>query len=105
MMRREPSVETDVLIVGGDIVSCATAQFNLGNMYYNGHGVPQDHALAHMWFNLAVAQGYEMGEIFHDDAARKMTPAKIMEAQRLAREYRPRRARAAVRARCPGRWN
>jgi TPR repeat protein len=31
------------------------AQRNLGLMYANGQGVPQDYLLAHMWFNLAAS--------------------------------------------------
>ena len=34
----------------------ASAQYNLGLMYANGEGVPQDYVAAHMWFNLAGAQ-------------------------------------------------
>jgi len=30
------------------------AQFNLGWMYFNGTGVPQDYAQAYMWTNLAA---------------------------------------------------
>ena len=33
------------------------AQNNLGAMYAKGQGVPQDYVRAHMWFNLAAAQG------------------------------------------------
>lgn len=36
----------------------ASAQHNLGGMYYNGHGVPQDYAEAVRWFRLAADQGY-----------------------------------------------
>ena len=36
----------------------AAAQFNLGFMYYNGQGVPQDYILAVKWFRLAADQGY-----------------------------------------------
>lgn len=36
----------------------AAAQFNLGVMYANGQGVPQDHAEAARWFRMAAAQGY-----------------------------------------------
>ena len=36
----------------------AAAQFNLGVMYVNGHGVAQDPAEAVRWFRLAAAQGY-----------------------------------------------
>jgi TPR repeat protein len=34
------------------------AQLNLGTMYANGHGVPQDYAEAVKWFSLAAEQGY-----------------------------------------------
>ena len=34
------------------------AQFNLGNEYTNGEGVPQDHVEAVRWFRLAADQGY-----------------------------------------------
>ena len=35
----------------------AAAQFNLGVMYYNGEGVPQDYAEAVRWFRAAAEQG------------------------------------------------
>ena len=34
----------------------ASAQYILGRMFENGDGVPQDHVLAHMWFNLAASR-------------------------------------------------
>ncbi len=36
----------------------AGAQYNLGNMYANGEGVPQDDAEAVRWFRLAAEQGH-----------------------------------------------
>ena len=63
------------------------AQSNLGNMYDNGYGVPQDYIQAHMWFNLAAAQGNEDAIGNRDIIAGKMTPSQIEEAQRLAREW------------------
>jgi hypothetical protein len=70
------------------------AQSNLGSMYERGEGVPQDYILAHMWFSLAATNG--------DDAlirrnaasssarvAAKMTPQQLAEAERLAREWKP----------------
>ena len=35
----------------------ARAQHYLGNMYYNGQGVPQDYVEAAKWYRLAAAQG------------------------------------------------
>jgi TPR repeat protein len=67
----------------------ALAQNNLGVMYDEGRGVPQDHALAHMWYNLAAASGDKVAAKNRDIAAKQMTPAQIAEAQKLAREWKP----------------
>ncbi len=69
------------------------SQYNLGLMYGRGLGVPQDYVQAHMWFNLAALR-FPPGA--RAEAAKKrnivaklMTPAQIAEAQRLAREWKP----------------
>ena len=71
----------------------AIAQYNLGIMYENGHGVPQDYVLAYKWFSLSVPrfQGkYHEEAVRNRDLAEKgMTPAQVAEAQKLAREWRP----------------
>jgi TPR repeat protein len=67
----------------------APAQFNLGGMYYKGRGVPQDYVTAHMWFNLAAAGGRKDAVKVRDMLAAMMTPAQIAEAQKLAREWKP----------------
>jgi len=59
------------------------AQINLGNMYFDGNGVPQDYVQAHKWFDLAGSR------LYRDTLAAKMTPAQIAEAQKLAREWKP----------------
>jgi TPR repeat protein len=59
-------------------------------MYLFGHGVPQDYVIAHQWLNLAAANGYKTAQEGRDLAAAQMTPAQIAEAQRLAREWKPR---------------
>jgi len=76
----------------------ATAQFNLGVMYKAGKGVPKDYVMAHLWFNLAAwrfpeskGKDREDAETLRDLVASKMTPAQIAEAQRLAREWRPKK--------------
>ena len=40
----------------------ATAQFNLGVMYANGEGVPEDDAEAVRWYRLAAEQGYALAQ-------------------------------------------
>ena len=67
----------------------AVAQNNLGVMYFNGQGVAQDHVQAHMWFALAASQGERGATINRKRVARLMTPEKIAEAERLAREWKP----------------
>jgi uncharacterized protein len=64
-------------------------QVSLGFRYLNGQGVPQDYALAHMWFNLAAASGDKTAAEARDMVAAQMTPAQIAEAQKLAREWKP----------------
>jgi TPR repeat protein len=65
------------------------AQYNLGLMYSKGKGVPQDYVSAHMWFSLAAARGDQNAKENRDIAARVMTPAQIAQAQKLAREWKP----------------
>jgi uncharacterized protein len=71
--------------------SIANAQLCLGSMYATGKGVTQDYVRAHMWFNLSAAQGNENAENARDNIAKRMTPAQIAEAQKLAREWQPKR--------------
>ena len=40
----------------------AQAQFNLGVMYDNGEGVPEDDAEAVKWFRMAAEQGYALAQ-------------------------------------------
>jgi len=68
----------------------AEGQVNLGTMYAEGQGVPQDYALAHKWLNLAAAKGGTTRGIAvkaRGIVASEMTPEQIAEAQRLAREW------------------
>ena len=64
----------------------ASAQGNLGAMYAFGKGVLKDYIYAHMWGNIAATNGNKMGAKLRDDFEKKMTPADISTAQKLARE-------------------
>jgi TPR repeat protein len=74
---------------------CARAQAVLGAAYLLGIGVPQNYVLAHMWATLAAAALQDDQKIakVRDDAASKMTPEQISDAQRLAREWKPNTAK------------
>jgi TPR repeat protein len=40
----------------------ANAQYNMGTLYFNGQGVPQDYARAHEWFMRAARRGNKNAE-------------------------------------------
>lgn len=70
------------------------AQFNLAGMYFKGNGVPQDPVLAYMWCDLAVAHadGAEKSTKYaagRDQIGARLNPAQLAQAQRLAREWKP----------------
>ncbi len=67
----------------------AGAQFNLAFMYSNGQGVPQNYVLAHKWLNLSAVEGDKQSEKARNEVEKRMPPAQIAEAQRLAREWTP----------------
>src|SRR5215510_1422578 len=67
----------------------ALAFAKLGLMYARGQGVLQDFIQAHMWYNLSAAHGENRSAEARDALAQRMTPAQIAEAQRLAREWKP----------------
>ena len=61
-----------------------------------GRGVPQDYVQAHMWFNLAASRTLpgkdrDFSVKNRDIVAGLMTPAQISEAQKLAREWKPKK--------------
>jgi uncharacterized protein len=65
------------------------AQTGLGLMYAKGEGVPQDYVVAHMWLNLAAAEGDKTAAQVRNWLAARMTLAQVAEAQKLAREWKP----------------
>ncbi len=52
-----------------------------------GRGAPADLVAAHMWFNLAAAQGNPEAARYRQEVSREMSAAEIAEAQRQAREW------------------
>ncbi len=72
----------------------ADAQTNLGFMYQSSRGVTRDYVQAHMWYNLAAArlppgEGRDMAVSNRDQIEKLMTSDQVAEAQRLAREWKP----------------
>src|SRR6266446_4103692 len=75
----------------------AQAQYNLGLAYARGEGVTQDVVDAHMWFNLAAARvpandtrTRTAAVKNRDTVAGEMSSEQLAEAQKRAREWKPR---------------
>lgn len=66
----------------------AKAQYRLGEMHQSGQGVPQNFVKAHLYFNLAAAQGHAEAQAARDALAGQMTPSDISRAQKLAEDWR-----------------
>ncbi len=64
----------------------AEAQNNLGILYATGRGVPQNEVQAYVWLKLAAAQGYPEAARNRSLSAESLSPAKLSEANLLARE-------------------
>lgn len=62
----------------------APAQFNLALAYANGVGTFRDPVKAHMWFNIAAANGYPNAAESRDRLAGSMAAAEITRAQQRA---------------------
>ncbi len=67
----------------------AAAQNNLGAMYINGKGVRRNYVRAYMWLSLAAKQGYKRAVSSQGQLEREMTPGELAEAERFAREWKP----------------
>ncbi len=71
------------------------AQYNLGLAYARGEGVTQDVVKAHMWFNLSAARltdprGRAAATKNRDQVAGEMSSDQLAQAQKLARDWKPR---------------
>ncbi len=69
----------------------AVAQYNLGALCGNGLGVPKDCVQALTWLILAAAQGNKEASDARDKLAQEMASSQIEEAERLAREWKPKK--------------
>ena len=52
-------------------------------------GVPKNFVQAYKWYSLAATNGDKPAAELRDALAKQMTPAQIAEAQKLAREWKP----------------
>ncbi len=64
----------------------ASAQFNLGEMYFKGQGVTQDYTRAYMWWEIAASQGDEKAVKKSEKNQELLIPSQLEKVQLLARE-------------------
>ena len=67
------------------------AQHNLGAMYGSGQGVRKDYIEAYKWMNICAATGNAGCIAQRDLLAKKLKPAQVAQAQRMATEFTPRK--------------
>jgi TPR repeat protein len=63
------------------------AQHDLAFMYAAGTGVAQSYLRAYMWLNIAVEHGHSLMIIHLNSITEHLTPAQIVKAQKMAREW------------------
>lgn len=63
------------------------AQHDLAFMYAAGTGVAQDYLRAYMWLSIAVEYGNSLMIIHLNSISEHLTPAQIVEAQQMTREW------------------
>jgi TPR repeat protein len=76
----------------------AAAQNRLGQCYEQGEGVTKDNIEAYKWFDLAAAQDDEHAADIRVSLAKveaRLTKDQIVQAQRLARDFKPSQAKLA----------
>ncbi len=76
----------------------ALAQIRLARLYAEGLGLARDPVQAFKWFAIAIVRGSDSyaranATKGRDDIATKMSPAQVAEAERLARDWKPKAER------------
>jgi formylglycine-generating enzyme required for sulfatase activity/TPR repeat protein len=67
----------------------AKSQYRLGKLYEEGRSVPQNYVQAHLYYNLAAAQGNDEARAARDAVAGKMVKEELAEARKLAAAWKP----------------
>ena len=69
---------------GKQLIKGMQGSVNLGVMYYNGDGVPENDVRAYVWLSMAKTQGYESAKKGVETVKNLMTKQQIAQAQALA---------------------
>ena len=88
-----------------DSAEIARIRWNIGEMYADGIGVPQDNVTAYMWHLLAEISGETRSRVARERLARSMTADQKSEAQARASEWLRKHHQAAKTASLPSDLN
>lgn len=83
------AVEAAVLLEKASARGNAQARTALGMKYMTGNGVPANPVVAHMYLTLGASLGDESGEAALRKIELELSPERLAEAQRMARNWRP----------------
>lgn len=61
------------------------AQYNLGELYFSGNGIPESKIYACMWHSLVARQAFKDAEVNRDLTGAAMTAADLVKAEKLVR--------------------
>jgi sulfatase-modifying factor enzyme 1/ankyrin repeat protein/Sel1 repeat-containing protein len=67
----------------------AESQYELGKLYEEGLGVPQNFVFAHVYFNLAASSGHKEARTARNTISKNMTNEELAEARSLAQRWQP----------------
>lgn len=81
------AIKAAELVLKGAEQNFGLAQHMISHAYGAGQGFEQDYLKAHMWANLAAANGHDGAEKRRDTWSQLMTPEQIAEAQTMARDW------------------
>lgn len=72
------------------------SQYRLGKLYEEGRGIPQNYVQAHLYYNLAAAQGSDEARSARNAVAGKMVKEELAQARKLAAAWKPARKAASA---------
>ena len=64
----------------------AYEQYVLGAMYHRGEGVTKNLLAAYAWYTIAAANGYTLAVTWKANAAKKLTPGQLAQAEALVKQ-------------------
>ena len=85
----QDATKAAVLLERASARSNTPARSALGRKYYNGDGVPKDPVIAYMYLTLGAGLGDVSTADLMKQIEHELTPARLDEARRLARNWRP----------------